>query len=216
MTTLVPISGGVTILQFPISCHQDPISCHFSRYRTRYWQYRPRYRDNIGSYPFLAIPDIANIVPDIVFFPDIGPDIGSISGHTRFLPNPISGFSPISCPIWTRYCKKYRDIRISCPKNLDIVPDVYSISQYTDVGYFRYQGVFPDIGDDISPAVLPPPACRRTGPEATVQALQLVQPLVPQLCRPMGQCLGYILAHSVLLQKTALVSDGANIIVLET
>jgi hypothetical protein len=60
---------------------------------------------------------------------------------------------------------------MSGPKNLDIVPDVYSISEYTYVGYFRYQGVFPDIWDDISPAALPPPACRRTGPEATVQAL---------------------------------------------
>ncbi len=93
---------------------------------------------------------------------------------------------------------------MSGPKNLDIVPDVYSISEYTDVGYFRlgYQGVFPDIGDDISPAALPAPACRRTGPEATVQALHLVQPLGPHLCRPMGQCLGYCL-HPCAQRATA-------------
>ncbi len=62
------------------------------------------------------------------------------------------------------------------------------------------------------PAAPPPPTCR-TGPdsEATVQALQPVQPLGPQLCRTKrGSALGtaYILAHSVLLQKKALVSGG--------
>ena len=40
--------------------------------------------------------DITNIGPDIGFFPDIGTDIGTISGHTRSLPNPIL---PISGPI---------------------------------------------------------------------------------------------------------------------
>ncbi len=66
---------------------------------------------------------------------------------------------------------------------------------------YRYRvlpisGVFPDIGDDVSPAApLPPAGACRTGPEATVQALQPVQPLGPgpQLCRPKGQCHGYCL-----------------------
>ena len=40
---------------------------------------------------------------------------GRYRRHTRSLPNQISGFSPISCPIWSQYCKKYRNIRISGP-----------------------------------------------------------------------------------------------------
>ena len=58
------------------------------------------------------------------FFPDIGPDIGkqnadigTISGHTRSLPNPIlpisgpiSGIFPISVPISVQY----RDIPVPC------------------------------------------------------------------------------------------------------
>jgi hypothetical protein len=66
------------------------------------------------------------------------PYIGSISGHTRSLPNPISVFSPISGPIWSRYCKKYRNIRISGQRNLDIVPNVYAISQNTDIVFGRF------------------------------------------------------------------------------
>ena len=78
------------------------------------------------------------------------------------MPKPISGFSQISGPIWSRYCKKYRDIRISEPKKPDVIPDVFAISQYTDIMFFRYRCDFSDIGDDISPAAPPSPA-RRTG-----------------------------------------------------
>ena len=46
-------------------------------------------------------------------------------GTYPFLSNPTSGFLPISGPIWSRYCKKYRDIRISEPKNPDAVPTVH-------------------------------------------------------------------------------------------
>ncbi len=81
-------------------------------------------------------------MPNIGFFPDIGYDIGSISGHTRSLPNPISGFSPISALIWSRYCKKYRNIQISGQKSLDIVPGVYAISQCTNIVYFLYLAFF--------------------------------------------------------------------------
>jgi hypothetical protein len=112
------------------------------------------------------------------FFPDIGPDIGNIgadigtiSGHTRSLPNPIlpisgpiSGFFPISVPISVQY----RDIPVPCQnryrvfhryrarygpdiaKNIgiygyrnqkkpDVIPDVFAISQYTDIVYFRHR-----------------------------------------------------------------------------
>ncbi len=159
MTILGPISGYVPILRSPISCHQDTISCHFSRYRTRYWQYRRRYRDNIGTYPFLAKPDITNIVPDIGFFPDIGYDICSISGHTRSLPYPISGFHRYRARYGPDIAKNigiygYRDL-----KNLDVVPYVYTISQYTDIVYFLYRAFFLILGMMYNLLrLLPPPA----------------------------------------------------------
>jgi hypothetical protein len=83
-----------------------------------------------GHTRFLPNPILR--MPDIGFFPDIGSDIGSMSGYTRFLPNTISGFSPISCPTWTRYCKNlniglygYRDqkkpqCRLRCVCNMAI------------------------------------------------------------------------------------------------
>jgi hypothetical protein len=212
-------------------------------------RYRPRYCDNtrtdIRVCPYIAFSDIVSSRHDIVsFFSDIGPDIGNIctdigtiSGHTRSLPNsilpiscPISGFSPISAtilgqyrdipvPCQTRYgfftdivpnmvpiLQKYWN-RISDQKNLDVVPDVYAISQYTDIVYFRYLAFFLISGTIYHLLRLRPPACS-TGPasEATAQALQPVH--------QRGCALGtvYILAHSVLLQKKALVSGNANIL----
>jgi hypothetical protein len=181
------------------------------------------------------------------FFPDIGhdigkknADIGTISGHTRSLPNPIlpisgpiSGFFPISVPISVQY----RDIPVPCQnryrvfhryrarygpdiaKNIgiygyrnqkkpDVIPDVFAISQYTDIVYFRHRA-FSLISGTIG---APPRAACSTGPEATVQALQVVQPVGPQLCRPKGQCLGYCL-HACAQRATAeiaLVSGGAT------
>jgi len=76
---------------------------------------------------------------------------------------------------------------MSRSKKHDVAPDVYAISQYTDVGYFRCR-VFSDIEDDISPAQAAPPP--------HVQTLQPVKPLGHQLCRPKGQCLGYCLHPS--------------------
>ena len=111
---------------------------------------------------------------------------------------------------------------------MDMVPILQKISGYTDIGtkkprchsrcvcnitIYRYRvlptsGVFPDIGDDRRP----PRAACSTGPEATVQALQVVQPVGPQLCRPKGQCLGFCL-HACAQRATAeiaLVSGGAT------
>jgi hypothetical protein len=150
-----PISECIPILHFQISCQQDTI---FFPISDPILVISVPISDNIGTCPFLAKPDITNIGPDIGFFPDIGPDIRSISGHTRSLPNQISGFSPISSPIWSQYSKKYRDIRISEPKNHYVIPDGYAITQYTNIVYIRYRGDFFDIGDDISPAAPPSPA----------------------------------------------------------
>jgi hypothetical protein len=158
-----------------------------------------RYRYNIGTYPFLAKPDITNIGPDIGFFPDIGTDIGSISGHTRSLPNPISGFSPISGPIWSRYCKKYRDIRISEPKKPDVIPDVFAISQYTDIVYFRHRA-FSLISGTIGGPPGPPAAqARRPLSRRSNWSSLLVLSSADQRGSALGTA--YMLAHSVLLQK---------------
>jgi hypothetical protein len=144
-----------------------------------------------------------------VIFPDIGPDIcnigadiRSISGHTRSLPNPISGFSQISGPIWSRYCKKYRSIRISGQKNLDIVPDVYAISQYTDIVYFQYRAFFLISGTINHLLRLhPPPAAQAMRPLSRRSNRSSL--LVLSSADQRGSFLGtaYILAHSVLLQK---------------
>ena len=61
---------------------------------------------------------------------------------------------------------------MSCTKKHDIVPDVFAISQYTDIGYFPMSGVLHDVGDDMSPAASAPPPAASTG-----QALRPVQPL---------------------------------------
>jgi hypothetical protein len=188
---------------FPIS---DPILVN-----------RRRYRDNMGTYPFLAKPDITNIVPNIVFSPYISYYIGSISGHTRSLPNPISDFSPISGLIWSRYCKKYRNIRISGQKNLDIVPEVYAISQYTDIVYFQYRAFFLISGTIYHLLRLsPPPAAQALRPLSRRSNRSSL--LVLSSADQRGSALGTanILAHSVLLQKKALVSGGATYSKLET
>jgi hypothetical protein len=61
-----------------------PVSCHL-RYREFFHRYRRkrRYRSR--------------------YYTDIGRIIGVISVYTRFLPSPISGFSPTSAPICIRY-----------------------------------------------------------------------------------------------------------------
>ena len=144
------------------------------------------------------------------FFPDIGTDIGkknadigTISGHTRSLPKPISGFSPISSPIWSRYCKKYRDIRISGSKKLDIVSDVeFFCMQYRNI----------PISCPCCASAPPPAAQALTRTRRPLSRPRLVQPVGPQLCRPKGQCLGYCL-HACAQRATAeiaLVSGGAT------
>jgi hypothetical protein len=133
---------------------------------------------------------------------------------------PISVFFRISATI----SGQYRDIPVPCQTRYRVFhryrarygPNIAKISEYTDIGTQKPQcrsrcvyniaiylyrvlpisGVFPDIWDDVSPAAPPPPAgACHTGPEATVQALQPVQPLgpSPQLCRPKGQCHWYCL-----------------------
>ena len=134
------------------------------------------------------------------FFPDIGTDIGkkdadigTISGHTRSLPNPIlpisgpiSGFFPISVPI----SGQYRDIPVPCQTRYRVYhryrarygPDIAK-----NIGIYGYLDQKNSISFPMSsffvcniaiyryrvPAAPPPPACR-TGPdsdsEATVQA----------------------------------------------
>ncbi len=115
------------------------------------------------------------------------------------MPNPKSFFSPISGPYIYRalygpdIAKNigiygYRDQKTS-------ISFLMSQQCVCNIAIYRYR----------VPAAPPPPACR-TGPdsdsEATVQALQLVQPLGPQLCRPKGQCLGYCL-HPCAQRATA-------------
>jgi hypothetical protein len=178
-----------------------------------------------------------------VIFPDIGPDIGNIgadigtiSGHTRFLPNPIlpisgpiSGFFPISVPI----SGQYRDITVPCQ------------SRYR--GFHRYRARYgPDIAKNIGIygyrdkktryrfrcrvflyaisqytdivsllRLRRPPAAQaltRTRRPLSRPRLPVVQPVGPQLCRPKGQCLGYCL-HACAQRITAeiaLVSGGAT------
>ena len=166
----------VLLVGIPDEYRDIPVPCQtrYCQYRARYRffsRYRTRYRVNIGTYPFLAKPDIG-------FFTDIGPDMVPILQK-------ISEYTDIGS-------KKLR-CRSRCECNIAI---------------YRYRvipisGVFPDIGDDISPVAPPPPACSTvTGPEGTVQALQPVQPLGPQLCRPKGQCLGYCL-HPCAQRATA-------------
>jgi hypothetical protein len=81
-----PISEPISGKKTPISVqYRDiPVPCQtrYYQYRARYRvfsRYRYRYRVNIGTYPFLAKPDIG-------FFTDIGPDmvpiLQKISGYT--------------------------------------------------------------------------------------------------------------------------------------
>jgi len=81
-----PISDPISGKKTPISVqYRDiPVPCQtrYYQYRARYRvfsRYRYRYRVNIGTYPFLAKPDIG-------FFTDIGPDmvpiLQKISGYT--------------------------------------------------------------------------------------------------------------------------------------
>jgi len=178
-----PISEPISGKKTPISVqYRDiPVPCQtrYYQYRARYRvfsRYRYRYRVNIGTYPFLAKPDIG-------FFTDIGPDMVPILQK-------ISGYTDIGT-------KKTR-CHSRCVCNI-------AIYRYR---VFPISGVFPDIGDDRRP----PQAACSTGQEATVQALQVVQPVGPQLCRPKGQCLGYCL-HACAQRATAeiaLVSGGAT------
>ena len=172
------------------------------------------------------------------FFPDIGTDIGkknadigTISGHTRSLPNPIlpisgpiSGFFPISVPI----SGQYRDIPVPCQtryrvfhryrarygpdiaknigiygyrnqKNPDVIPDVFAISQYTDIVYFRHRA-FSLISGTIGGPPGPPAAqARRPLSRRSKWSSLLVLSSADQRGSALGTA--YMLAHSVLLQK---------------
>ncbi len=118
------------------------------------------------------------------------------------MPNQISGFSPTSGPIWSRYCNKYRDIRISEPKKTYVIPDVFEISQYTDIVYFRYQA-FSLISGTIYHLLRlrPPPAAQALRPLSRRSDWSSL--LVLSSADQRGSALGtaYMLAHSVLLQK---------------
>jgi len=107
-----PISEPISGKKTPISVqYRDiPVPCQtrYYQYRARYRvfsRYRYRYRVNIGTYPFLAKPDIG-------FFTYIGPDMVPILQK-------ISGYTDIGT-------KQPRN-RSRCHSN------VYAISQYTDI-----------------------------------------------------------------------------------
>ncbi len=84
-------------------------------------------------------------------------------------------------------------------KNLDIVPDVYAISQYTHIMYFRYRAFFL-----ISVTIYhllrlrPPPAAQALRPLSRRSNRSSL--LVLSFANQRGGALGtaYILAHSVL------------------
>jgi len=174
-----PISGNKTPISVQYRDIPVPCQTRYYQYRARYRvfsRYRYRYRVNIGTYPFLAKPDIG-------FFTDIGPDMVPILQK-------ISGYTDIGT-------KKTR-CHSRCVCNIAI---------------YRHR-VFPISGFSLISGTIggPPRAACSTGPEATVQALQLVQPVGPQLCRPKGQCLGFCL-HACAQHATAeiaLVSGGAT------
>ena len=68
-------------------------------------------------------------------------------------------------------------------KKHDIVPNVFAMSQYTDIGYFPMSGRLHDVRDDMSPAAASAPHRPHwpgapTGPASeseSAQALQLEQ-----------------------------------------
>ncbi len=114
IVSFFPISDPILVISAPISVqYRDiPVPC-----QTRYYQYRARYRF-FSRYRLRyrvnvgIYPFLAK--PDIGFFTNIGPDMVPI----------------------------LRDIRILGQKNLDVVPDVYAISQYTYIVYFRFRAFF--------------------------------------------------------------------------
>ncbi len=124
--------------------------------QTRYYQYRARYRV-FSRYRYRYRYNIGTypflVKTDIGFFTDIWPDMVPILQK-------ISGYTDIGT-------KKNR-CHSRCVCNI-------AIYQYR---VLPISGVSPDIGDDRRP----PRAACSIGPEATVQALQLVQPVGPQLC----------------------------------
>ena len=86
IVSFFPISDPILAISAPISGQYRviPVSCHtrYCQYRARYRvfsRYRTRYRVNIGTYPFLAKPDIG-FFTDIV--PDMDPILQKISGYT--------------------------------------------------------------------------------------------------------------------------------------
>jgi hypothetical protein len=86
IVSFFPISDPILVISAPISVqYRDiPVPC-----QTRYYQYRARYRGfsrcrlryrvNIGTYPFLAKPDIGFSTD---FGPDMVPILQKISGYT--------------------------------------------------------------------------------------------------------------------------------------
>jgi hypothetical protein len=200
-------------LRFPISCHQDTISRHdivsfvpisdpiletsapmsgqswdipvpcqtqYYQYRARYRffpRYRLRYPVNIGTYPFLAKPDIG-FFTDTVTVPDMIPILQKLSEYTDI------GTKKPRC-------------RSRCVCNI----------AYTDIAYFRYRVFFLILGTiyqllrlrPLSAAQALRPLCKRSNWSSL---------LVLSSADQRGSALdtAYILAHSVLLQKKALVT----------
>ena len=102
---MTPISANLRryLLRYDIDIgvnYGTPVSCHL-RYREFFHRYRRKRRYRGRYYT----------------------DIGVISVYTRTkLPPLISGFSPTSAPICTRYCKQYQNI----PRSASIFNDIGS------------------------------------------------------------------------------------------
>ncbi len=179
------MSDPILVISAPISVQywNIPVPCQTRYYQYRAWyrgfpRYRLRYRVNIGTYPFLAKPDIG-------FFTDFGPYMVPILQK-------VSGYTDIGT-------KKPR-YRSRCHS------DVYAISQYTNiVSLLRLR----PLGPPAAQALTRRPLSKRSNWSSL---------LVLSSADQRGSALGtaYILAHSVLLQKKALVSDGATYSKLET
>ena len=82
VTTMVPISECIPILGIPDIGSSGPDIVSFDPISDPISSISVPISGQCRDLP-VAKPVIAKIVPDIDFFPDIGSDIGSISGHTR-------------------------------------------------------------------------------------------------------------------------------------
>jgi hypothetical protein len=108
IVSFFPISEPILVISVPISGQYPDIpvpgQTRYYQYRARYRgfpRYRLRYRVNIGTYPFLAKPDIG-------FFTNIGPDkvpiMQKISEYTDI--------GTIKTSISFPMCMQYRNIPI--------------------------------------------------------------------------------------------------------